>query len=91
LGHEQEWSKFLRAFIAGIHLWMTDEKATERVLAKRLKITDTEILDATYVAYKKLTEKKPYQTLKGIEFQIDDVAKRNSVPLDGASIALCPR
>lgn len=29
------------------------------------------------MAYKKLTEKKPYPTLKGIEFQIDDVAKRN--------------
>jgi hypothetical protein len=29
------------------------------------------------VAYKKLTEKKPYPTLKGIQFQIDDVAKRN--------------
>ena len=29
------------------------------------------------MAYKKLTEKKPYPTLKGIEFQIDDVAKKN--------------
>lgn len=75
--HPDTVRKFLRAFIAGIHLWMTDEKATERVLAKRLKITDKEILDATYVAYKKLTEKKPYPTLKGIEFQIEDVAKRN--------------
>lgn len=28
------------------------------------------------MAYKKLTEKKPYPTLKGIEFQIEDVAKR---------------
>ena len=69
--------KFLRAFIDGIHVWMTDEKTTKQILAKRLKITDREILYATYVAYKKLTEKKPYPTMKGIEFQIDDVAKRN--------------
>jgi NitT/TauT family transport system substrate-binding protein len=69
--------KFLRAFIAGIHLWMTDEKKTKEILAKRLKIKDKEVLDETYTAYKKLTEKKPYPTLKGIEFQIEDVAKRN--------------
>jgi ABC-type nitrate/sulfonate/bicarbonate transport system substrate-binding protein len=58
--------KFLRAFIDGIHVWMTDEKTTKQILAKRLKITDKEILDATYVAYKKLTEKKPYPTMKGV-------------------------
>jgi NitT/TauT family transport system substrate-binding protein len=39
--------KFLRAFIAGIHLWMTDEKKTKEMLAKRLKITDKEILNET--------------------------------------------
>jgi NitT/TauT family transport system substrate-binding protein len=75
--HPETVGKFLRAFIAGIHLWMTDDKKTKEILAKRLKITDKEILDETYVAYKKLTEKKPYPTLKGIEFQIDDVAKKN--------------
>jgi len=42
----------LRAFIDGIHVWMTDEKTTNQILAKHLKITDKEIIDATYVAYK---------------------------------------
>ncbi len=69
--------KFIRAFVAGIHLWMTDEKRTKAILAKRLKISDPEILDETYKAYKKLTEKKPYPTLKGIAFQIEDAAKTN--------------
>lgn len=69
--------KFIRAFVAGIHLWMTDEKRTKAILAKRLKIADPEILDETYKAYKKLTEKKPYPTLKGIAFQIEDAAKTN--------------
>ena len=75
--HPETVRKFLRAFISGIHLWMTDEGKTKEILAKRLRITDKEILDETYTAYKKLTEKKPYPTLKGIEFQIEDVAKRN--------------
>jgi ABC-type nitrate/sulfonate/bicarbonate transport system substrate-binding protein len=75
--HPEAVRKFLRAFVAGIHLWMTDEKKTKEVLAKRLRIKDKETLDETYVAYKKLTEKKPYPTVKGIQFQIDDVVKRN--------------
>jgi ABC-type nitrate/sulfonate/bicarbonate transport system substrate-binding protein len=75
--HPETVRKFLRAFVAGIHLWMTDEKKTKEILTKRLKIKEKEILDETYIAYKKLTEKKPYPTLKGIQFQIDDVAKRN--------------
>ena len=69
--------RFLKAFIAGIHVWMTDEKKTKEILARRLKIKDNEILDETYSAYKKLTEKKPYPTLKGLDFQIADLAVRN--------------
>jgi len=91
--HPETGRRFLRAFIAGIHLWMTDDKKTKEILAKRLKIKDGETLDATYLAYKKLTERKPYPTLKGIEFQIEDVAKRNpkakgAKPEDFISIAL---
>jgi NitT/TauT family transport system substrate-binding protein len=70
--------KFLRAFIAGIRLWMTDDRKTKEILAKRLRIKDKEVVDETYAAYRKLTEKKPYPTLKGIEFQIEDVAKKNA-------------
>lgn len=69
--------KFMRGFLAGIHLWMTDEKRTKEILAKRLKITDRDILDETYKAYKKLTERKPYPTLKGIEFQLGEAARTN--------------
>jgi ABC-type nitrate/sulfonate/bicarbonate transport system substrate-binding protein len=61
--------KFLRAFIAGIHLWMTDEKNTKEILAKRLKINDKEILDETYSAYKKLTEKSLIPRSKELRFR----------------------
>lgn len=70
--------RFLKAFIAAIQVWMTDEKKTKEVLARRLRIKDKEVLDATYSAYKKLTERKPYPTLKGLEFQIADLAQRNA-------------
>jgi len=57
---------------------MTDDRKTKEILAKRLRIKDKEVVDETYAAYRKLTEKKPYPTLKGIEFQIEDVAKKNA-------------
>ena len=57
---------------------MTDDRKTKEILAKRLRIKDKEVLDETYAAYRKLTEKKPDPTLKGIEFQIEDVAKKNA-------------
>lgn len=80
--------RFLMAFIAGIHVWMTDEKKTKEILARRLKIKDNEILDETYSAYKKLTEKKPYPTLKGLDFQIADLAQRNPKAKGAKSDAL---
>src|ERR1041384_7130283 len=40
------------------------QRTTKQSLGKRLKINDKEILDAAYVAYKKLTEKKPHPTMK---------------------------
>jgi hypothetical protein len=85
--------KFMRGFLAGIHLWMTDEKRTKEILAKRLKITDRDILDETYRAYQKLTERKPYPTLKGIEFQLQEAARTNpkakgAKPEDFVNIAI---
>jgi ABC-type nitrate/sulfonate/bicarbonate transport system substrate-binding protein len=35
--------KFLKAFIAGIHIWMTDETKTKEILVKRLRIKDKEV------------------------------------------------
>jgi hypothetical protein len=69
------------------------KKPPSRFWLSALKIADKEILDATYLAYKKLTEKKPYPTMKGIEFQIEDVAKRNpkakgAKPEDFVNLAL---
>lgn len=70
--------RFLKAFIAAIHVWLTDEQKTKEILTRRLRIKDKEILEETYAAYKKLTEKKPYPTLKGLEFKIADLAQRNA-------------
>jgi NitT/TauT family transport system substrate-binding protein len=72
--------KFLRAFIAGIHLWMTDEKKTKEILAKRLKINDKEILDETYSAYKKLTEKSLIPRSKELNFRLKTLPSETRKP-----------
>ena len=37
---------------------------------------DPEVLDATYTAFVKSVSKKPYPTLKGIQFLLDEVAAK---------------
>jgi hypothetical protein len=39
-----------------------------------LRLTDAEVLDATYDAFVKTVSKRPYPTLKGIQFMLDEVA-----------------
>ncbi len=73
--HPETARRFLRAFIAGIHLWMTEDKKTKEILTKRLKI-----LDETYVAYEKLTEKKPYPTPRVSNFRSTTWRKRIRKP-----------
>ena len=48
---------------------MMDEKKTKEILARRLKINDKEILDETYSAYKKLTEKSLIPRSKELRFR----------------------
>lgn len=68
--------RFLRGVIAGIHYWMTQREGTQRILARHLRIADPEVLEETYEAYRRLTERKPYPGMAGIQFVLDEIARR---------------
>ncbi|MBI3076111.1 MAG: ABC transporter substrate-binding protein [Deltaproteobacteria bacterium] len=74
--HPESIRRFLRGFIEGIHYWMTQKEGTQRILARHLRIADPEVLEETYEAYKRLTERKPYPTMAGIQFILDEIARR---------------
>ena len=53
-----------------------NREETRRITAKYMRTTDPEVLDATYDWFVKRVSKKPYPTLKGIQYLLDEVASK---------------
>ena len=66
----------LRGYVEAIHYIHRNRDETRKIVAKYLRLTDPEVLDATYTAFVKTVSKKPYPTLKGIQFLLDEVAAK---------------
>ncbi len=54
----------------------SQRETSKKIVAKYLRSSDPELLDATYTAFVKGVAKKPYPTLKGIQFLLDEVAAK---------------
>lgn len=67
---------FLKGFIAGIHYGFTNKEGTQKILTKYLKITDPEILEATYTSYIQTTDRKAFPSVEGMRYGIEEVSKR---------------
>ncbi len=66
----------LKGFIAGIHYGFTHKEETKKILAKYLKMTAPEIVEATYQSYLQATDRKAYPNMDGMRAGIEEVAKR---------------
>ena len=64
----------LKGYIEGIHFSFHNKPATQKVYAKYMRTNDTEVLEQSYQVYIKTTPKKPYPTLKGLQFLLDQLA-----------------
>lgn len=64
----------LKSYVEAIYYIHHNRDETQKIVAKYLHLTDGEVLDATYNAFVKSVAKKPYPTLKGIQFLLDEVA-----------------
>ena len=49
---------------------------SRKIIARYLRTSNPEVLDATFDAFVKVVSKKPYPTLKGIQFLLDEVAAK---------------
>ena len=72
----QAVKNFLKGFIAGIHYGLTNKEGAKKSLAKHLKITDPEILEATYASYAQITERRAFPNIEGFRYGLEEVAKR---------------
>ncbi|TMA64787.1 MAG: ABC transporter substrate-binding protein [Deltaproteobacteria bacterium] len=66
----------LKSYVEAIYYIHRYRDETRKIVGKYLRLTDAEALDATYAAFVKSVAKKPYPTLKGIQFLLDEVASK---------------
>ena len=64
----------LKGYIEGIHLIFYNKPSALKVFGKYMRTNDPEVLETSYQAYVTTTLKKPYPTLKGLQFLLDRLA-----------------
>ena len=72
--HRQTVKSAVKAYVEGIHFFFTHKEAAQKSLAKYMRTDDQDVLEYSYQHYLKRTPKKPYPTLKGIQFLLDMAA-----------------
>jgi NitT/TauT family transport system substrate-binding protein len=68
----------LKGYVEGIHFIFNNKPATQKIFGKYMRTNDTEVLESSYQAYVNTTPKKPYPTLKGLQFLLDRLAPQMS-------------
>lgn len=73
-GQRETVKAALKGYVEAIHYIHRNRGETNKVLSRYLRSTDADILDAAYTAFVKTVGKRPYPTLKGIQFLLDEVS-----------------
>ena len=61
----------LKGFVEAIYFIYANKAATQKVFAKYMRTNNPDVLEDSYNGYIKSIPKKPYPTLKGIQFMLD--------------------
>ena len=64
----------LKGFVEAIYFIYANKNEAQRVFAKYMRTNDPDVLEDSYNGYIKTIPKKPYPTLKGIQFMLDMLA-----------------
>ena len=64
----------IKGFVEAIHFIYANKAATQKVFAKYMRTDNPAVLEDSYNGYIKTIPKKPYPTLKGIQFMLDVLA-----------------
>jgi NitT/TauT family transport system substrate-binding protein len=64
----------LKGFVEAIYFIHANKRDAQKVFAKYMRTNDTAVLEDSYQGYTKMVPKKPYPTLKGIQFMLDMLA-----------------
>jgi len=72
--HRDTVKSAVKAYIEGIYFIFANKQATQKSLAKYMRTNDPDVLEYSYQHYLKRTPKKPYPTMKGIQYMIEMAA-----------------
>ncbi len=76
--HPETIKRFLRAYVEGIAFYKTRKEESLKILAKYFKSGERDELEAVYNEYAlKIVQRKPYPTLKGLQFVMNELAQKN--------------
>ena len=64
----------MKGYLESIHFIYARKAESQKVFAKYMRTNDPEMLEDSYNGYRKWIPKKPYPTLKGIQYMLDLVA-----------------
>ncbi len=64
----------VKGYVEAIHFIYSNKRESQKVFAKYMRNNDPEFLENAYQHYIKTIPKKPYPTLKGIQFLLDMLA-----------------
>ena len=62
----------LKGYVEAIHYIHSKPAESKKIIAKYLRTNDADVLDATVGWFNRRVPKKPYPTLKGIQFLLDE-------------------
>jgi NitT/TauT family transport system substrate-binding protein len=66
----------VKAYVESLYFIPRNRDETRRIAGKYMRTNDAEVLDATYDFFIKRVSKRPYPTLKGIQFLLDEIAPK---------------
>ncbi|HEY2989283.1 MAG TPA: ABC transporter substrate-binding protein [Candidatus Binatia bacterium] len=66
----------LKGFVEAIYFVYANKKEAQKVFSKYMRTNDPEVLEDSYRGYVTSIPKKPYPTLKGIQFMLDMLAEK---------------
>lgn len=75
--HPKALEGLLKAYGEGMHRFKTDKAFGKKVIAKRMKLNNEEIIEATYDYYAtdKVTQRVPYISLSALQYLLEQTAK----------------
>jgi ABC-type nitrate/sulfonate/bicarbonate transport system substrate-binding protein len=73
-GNREVVKSALKGFVEAIYFIYANKNDTKKVFAKYMRTNNPEVLEDSYNGYIKSIPKKPYPTLKGLQFMLDVLA-----------------